>query len=1047
MASLSDLTSGAGAGLPDAAATLITKFHSSKGSHEYTTSLAAGKYVVKHNHGEQGKLKLSTPKAEVQVWQDDHAIIDIPEATSRLKIDFESDTVFSGTVRRELRRFYIGGTGTTNWQGTVGYSNPNMIASDPTGKIWIACSGYQGGSIRRSEDGGKTWSDIGRMDYLAGTGNTYYENWTVNYFQGKFIISAGPAETGTAIVSGDGYSWQQAPTTLTTVTTAAVNTAKTIYVAGRRTTTNQLVWSVDGINFTQVQAPGLTGAILYVYHDGTRFLAFTNNAQLTTSIDGFTWTTATTLPVSIRSIVLVNGTYYAITEAGVVYTTTNLTAWTLVATISTASHYNHMLQSLGNTIVYYDPNNGKIRTSTDGVNWVDRITGMGTYGTIAKVYNGTADQIVFFQSDRSDFYRSTDGLDWNWRPTVVQGNTITGLAYGAGLHVATGSNLINTTTDGWNWTARTSNTGQAIQALTFANGKFVYAANSGNIGTSTDGINWVLGTSNFGTVQITAVAYGNNRWIAVGNSGSQFITSDDNAATWTSRTTMNTPSGAYGIAYSPANAYIVIPTWVVVGSSGVINRSLDNGNTWTRVDNVFGNTKTPWGETRLFTNNYTAVTYGNGKFVAVGDRVIAYSTDGANWVVRNENTYHHTGVWRGVEYNPDTNRFYAYGDTGLSAYSTDGIVWYSQPNGMNTQAIYSYSYGGGKHLFGGSSGVVRESTDGEYWWHSYWDFNPSTNYNAVRGKGLEYTFTNAAGLWRTTDFKNFKDPVYNRVAGSESIGNIIYGNGVYVGRAVSSQAIYFSPNGLNWAVAESQDGLTDVRGHNVIYADGYFWKIWKPNSQSKLSRSVDGRTWKDYYGWRNENQAPQWIKKVQGFYIAFGWTTGNQQRYFHFSDNLLTNPDLWHRGDVGFSASWSLTDIDGVDGMWVYTMANSSAYVSPSLYGRNQDGGSSQIINANGSSGPNGAYHAFTVGDRIYINNGGNLYEVRRESDQYNATNTNWAVMARSWWVGNWGNQDGYYYMNYGNGVIGANGNQVYELKSAVPTTFSIYNSTINVVN
>jgi len=73
---------------------------------------------------------------------------------------------------------------------------------------------------------------------------------------------------------------------------------------------------------------------------------------------------------------------------------------------------------------------------------------------------------------------------------------IRALTYGNGLYVYAGnSGVLATSTDAITWTARTSGTASAIYALTYGNGLYVYAGTGGVLATSTDAITWDARTS------------------------------------------------------------------------------------------------------------------------------------------------------------------------------------------------------------------------------------------------------------------------------------------------------------------------------------------------------------------------------------------------------------------------------------------------------------------------------------------------------------------------------------------------------------------------
>ena len=105
---------------------------------------------------------------------------------------------------------------------------------------------------------------------------------------------------------------------------------------------------------------------------------------------------------------------------------------------------------------------------------------------------------------------------------------------------------------------------------------------------------------------------------------------------------------------------------------------------------------------------WSSVTYGSGKFVAVADGIInkgAYSTDGISWT---EMTLPASGNWASVTYGG--GKFIAVvNNSSAAAYSTDGINWsaMTMPASSKWQSV---TYGNGKFV-----AVVFTGANGAYW--------------------------------------------------------------------------------------------------------------------------------------------------------------------------------------------------------------------------------------------------------------------------------------------------------------------------------------------
>jgi len=229
---------------------------------------------------------------------------------------------------------------------------------------------------------------------------------------------------------------------------------------------------------------------------------------------------------------------------------------------------------------------------------------------------------------------STDGINWTGRSTNVFTNYVSDVTYGNGLWVALGNagNSVATSTDGLTWTGRGIIFVNLSARVAYGNGLWVavgYPENipSGNtIVTSTNGINWTgrsTQSSGVFSSQGTDVAYGkdasnNNLWVAVGQGGNGIATSTD-GITWTGR-------GSTVLSYGWSVAY-GNGLWVV-GGNGKVATSTD-GITWTaRISSAL--------------DKVTSVVYANNLWVAtnniynnVSQTTIATSIDGITWTSRN----------------------------------------------------------------------------------------------------------------------------------------------------------------------------------------------------------------------------------------------------------------------------------------------------------------------------------------------------------------------------------------------------------------------------
>ena len=129
-------------------------------------------------------------------------------------------------------------------------------------------------------------------------------------------------------------------------------------------------------------------------------------------------------------------------------------------------------------------------------------TGFALSNINAVNYNESLDQYVAV-ANNGKIATSADTQNWVQRESNFEENSVFCVSYGNNLYVAGGSSgKISTSPDGVTWTARSSGFGATpILAITYSPSAslWIAAGGSGKLATSVDGISWVLRTSSFGT--------------------------------------------------------------------------------------------------------------------------------------------------------------------------------------------------------------------------------------------------------------------------------------------------------------------------------------------------------------------------------------------------------------------------------------------------------------------------------------------------------------------------------------------------------------------
>jgi hypothetical protein len=138
---------------------------------------------------------------------------------------------------------------------------------------------------------------------------------------------------------------------------------------------------------------------------------------------------------------------------------------------------------------------------------------------------------------------------------------------------------------------------------------------------------------------------------------------------------------------------------------------------------------------------YSGVTYGNDRFVCVGNSGLsAYSTDGVTWIAT-------TGLDTSKNYGAVTygnGKFVCVGTSGSSYYSTDGETWQTMSGLDSSKSYNEVTYGNDRFVCVGYNGLSHYSTDGQTWIamsgldtsKAYWGVTYGTEFVCVGDSGL-----------------------------------------------------------------------------------------------------------------------------------------------------------------------------------------------------------------------------------------------------------------------------------------------------------------------
>ncbi len=378
-------------------------------------------------------------------------------------------------------------------------------------------------------------------------------------------------------------------------------------------------------------------------------------------------------------------------DIGALWTSTDGYQWTpLLTTVFDNFNLNFVAYAAGKWVTA--STGGLILSSTDGVSWARQLSGLttslrsGAYGAGTWVIVGNAGRIL----------TSPDGTTWTSRASGLTAD-LAAVAFDRGLFVAVGaSGLIASSPDGITWTRRTSGTTTALNTVGFVAGSWVADGDNSVTLVSTDAATWAPASMDNKTASALFVTGSGDSGLLLGRMGEIFTAA--NPSEWR-RFSRGTGESRLGLIYAGGR-------FVAVGqTTDPVTRATDSpiwsspdGLTWTRA-NANPNFA-----------NLNDVTYGQGRYVAVGDSSRVFtSTDALTWTQR---TFSIASTLTAVAAGPAA---FVAASSGAAIYSSpDGTTWTQRANGLGG-AFRAAAYGAGRFVVVGDGGRVQTSGDGTTW--------------------------------------------------------------------------------------------------------------------------------------------------------------------------------------------------------------------------------------------------------------------------------------------------------------------------------------------
>jgi photosystem II stability/assembly factor-like uncharacterized protein len=468
----------------------------------------------------------------------------------------QAETYYYQAVAPEVNAVYATFTGTysgntlsiTIFGETATYTNPGIgigigpgtgTEADPialTAGVWASGSVPLGSSV--------VWYSF----YVTG-GTRYYIWWNDEddgdgTKTGDVVVSA-YYSSGIALLTEEDSGWST-PEYFTPITSGTVKIKVVPYGGSYPTGTFAIAYSTSNTRPSPGIGPGTGGPsnwitvsnstipnVAIAYGNGL-FVAVGNFGRMAYSSNGVSWTDidspfGSTSSDDIKTIAYGDGKFVAGDLMGNIAYSSNGIDWTAVASnpwLNTELNAYVSIRAIayGNGKFVAVGAWGKIAYSSDGgETWTEVLDStFGGYDEIHSVAFGGGRFVaggLDKEYEASDYYgdncrmaSSSDGISWTKVPNFRM-YSILDIAYGNGVFVAGGATSMAYSTNGTSWTAVP---GPACYAIAYGNNRFVAVGELGTIEYSSDGITWTAVANSPLSDLIYAIAYGGGRFVALG---------------------------------------------------------------------------------------------------------------------------------------------------------------------------------------------------------------------------------------------------------------------------------------------------------------------------------------------------------------------------------------------------------------------------------------------------------------------------------------------------------------------------------------------------
>lgn len=519
-----------------------------------------------------------------------------------------------------------------------------------TNDRYLIASGEGGRLLRSNLDNGERW--------VESITPFRFDVQSIAFIEGLLL---GVGQNFSVSTSGSGFDWTlRDSSTPGDLNAVAFDGSITVAVGDD----GNIHRSTNGGDSWSTPAPGIPEDLRDVISAPVGFLAVGTGGAVYSSADGLSWAPAPSVSgfggtpyTGNLSAVHYNGTSYAIAgENLTILSSTDGLNW--IQRTMGLGDFNDLASKNGTFVVVGD--RGLVYTSTNGTQWFSKSSGV-----LEDLYAVTASDSEFLAVGESGIIlTSPNGTTWTSRISTVTQDLFEALYFDESFYAFGEGFALLVSDNSGDWTSQVAPTRNAIHGAAVSQDQFIAVTDLGGILTSptagSTGLEeWTFRYPGEAGDDINDVTYGNNGFVAVGDSG-QILVSED-GKNWEKKSVQETDGtplteDLLGVAYGDG-LYLAVGGQKLISSTDTVN--------WTVV--------TTW------TVPVNSITFGDGLFVVTGDlSTIFYSTNGTNWNGGGVSGIHNAATLRDSAYYPDHGVWIAIGDAAGFKLPSDDVAQMTQ---------------------------------------------------------------------------------------------------------------------------------------------------------------------------------------------------------------------------------------------------------------------------------------------------------------------------------------------------------------------------------